>query len=344
MRVNHVERVIDRPDCQVFDVDCATKYARVLGYSGDGSGTLVVMLDTTRDSLHVAEGQTLPTELRFTLPDTESGDCWRVLGELSRYSGVVVLYRPTHVRDEETSVTETREPYDEWIPGERLAAYDTPRARARRERDAFSAYLDTLADADRWAHCGAPRHHLPHKHTVCFSGETPNPGVPCVGTPDLAQPTPLPPAARQSTPPPHYPVPHIEQSERPGDLDEEQLRALRPGSQPLPTPSDREGAHDALLREHLAGAVAGRRSLGLSRYHTLLQAGNGRDSLRDALEEVLDLAAYLQVWTQARDEALVQLRQVRENLAGEKTCFAEAQVELIDDAVDLLVGGGGESA
>lgn len=36
-----------------------------------------------------------------------------------------------------------------------------------------------------------------------------------------------------------------------------------------------------------------RKQFGLSKYGTLLQAGNGRDALQDAYDEVLDLAVYL---------------------------------------------------
>lgn len=132
-------------------------------------------------------------------------------------------------------------------------------------------------------------------------------------------------------------------------------------------PNDRPGAHDLLLESvtktvrrraqvlrfagktreadavtkaltDVALLVDQRRELGLTRYGALLQAGNGRDSLRDAIEEVVDLAAYLVVWREARDEALTVLRQVRDNLAAEGTCFAEAQVELLDDVVTLLAG------
>lgn len=134
-------------------------------------------------------------------------------------------------------------------------------------------------------------------------------------------------------------LPSTEEAERPGDYDEEHLRALRPGSQPLHTPNDREGAHDALL-QHLREGIADRMMLGLTRYHSLLQAGNGRDSLRDALEEVLDLAAYLQVWIQARNEALELLAETRAGLAqaGSLALSREA-IEKIYRVEHLLAGG-----
>jgi len=39
--------------------------------------------------------------------------------------------------------------------------------------------------------------------------------------------------------------------------------------------------------------IRARRELGIQRYGTALQAHNGRDALRDAYEEALDLAMYL---------------------------------------------------
>lgn len=130
----------------------------------------------------------------------------------------------------------------------------------------------------------------------------------------------------------------IEDAERADEYDEEYLRALREGSQSLPTPSDRASAHDLLIT-----FVAKRKDLGLRRYGSLLQAGNGRDSLRDALEEVVDLAAYLVVWQEARDEALVQLEALRGVLQyfdrgdGELPRVADMITEIHE--VERLLGG-----
>jgi hypothetical protein len=134
------------------------------------------------------------------------------------------------------------------------------------------------------------------------------------------------------------PEPATEERERSDEYDEEHLRALREGSQPLPTPSDRASAHDLLIT-----FVAKRKDLGLRRYGSLLQAGNGRDSLRDALEEVVDLAAYLVVWQEARDEALVQLEALRGALQhfdrgdGELSRVADMITEIHE--VERLLGG-----
>jgi hypothetical protein len=46
-----------------------------------------------------------------------------------------------------------------------------------------------------------------------------------------------------------------------------------------------------------------REAIGVSRYGTALQANNGRDALRDAYEEALDLACYLRQAIAERDDA-----------------------------------------
>lgn len=46
--------------------------------------------------------------------------------------------------------------------------------------------------------------------------------------------------------------------------------------------------HDKVVQD-----VKSRKELGLAKYGTILQAGNGRNALKDAYEEVLDLACYL---------------------------------------------------
>lgn len=58
--------------------------------------------------------------------------------------------------------------------------------------------------------------------------------------------------------------------------------------QPMPTPNDSISIQH-LVREDLFA----REQIGRERYGTSLQAHNGRDALRDAYEEALDLACYL---------------------------------------------------
>ncbi len=66
--------------------------------------------------------------------------------------------------------------------------------------------------------------------------------------------------------------------------------------QPMPLPNDGPSMHDLVCQDMVA-----RKALGLSRYGSLLQANNGRDALRDAYEEVLDLAVYLRQLMAERD-------------------------------------------
>lgn len=59
--------------------------------------------------------------------------------------------------------------------------------------------------------------------------------------------------------------------------------------QPLPVPSGEEYVHD-----RVAKALLARKEIGIQRYKTGLQPFNGRDALRDAHEEILDLSVYFQ--------------------------------------------------
>lgn len=82
--------------------------------------------------------------------------------------------------------------------------------------------------------------------------------------------------------------------------------------QPDPVPNDGPSMHDMVIRDilsrdqawdlsigkarHIRDEVAAdleaRKQLGLARYHTLLQTGNGRDFLVDLYQELLDAAVY----------------------------------------------------
>lgn len=80
----------------------------------------------------------------------------------------------------------------------------------------------------------------------------------------------------------------------------DQLRQ-RPGDQPLPEPADGPVMHD-LVRADLQARL----ELGISRYGQPLRAFNGRDPLRDAYEEILDLSVYLKQSMIERDDAVAQ--------------------------------------
>jgi hypothetical protein len=71
---------------------------------------------------------------------------------------------------------------------------------------------------------------------------------------------------------------------------------LREGDQPLPDANDHALVHDAVSAD-----IQSRKRLGTQRYGTPLQPHNGRDALRDAYEEALDLACYLKQALMERD-------------------------------------------
>lgn len=75
--------------------------------------------------------------------------------------------------------------------------------------------------------------------------------------------------------------------------------------QPAPEPTGGESMHDLVAGdltiwwpegagvEWMRAELAERKRIGLDRYGTVLQAGNGRDALVDAFQEALDLTVYL---------------------------------------------------
>jgi hypothetical protein len=63
---------------------------------------------------------------------------------------------------------------------------------------------------------------------------------------------------------------------------------LREGDQPLPVPNNYASAHDLAIE-----MLVERKKLGQDRYGSLLQSMNGRNNLRDAIEEAMDLLVYL---------------------------------------------------
>lgn len=66
--------------------------------------------------------------------------------------------------------------------------------------------------------------------------------------------------------------------------------------QPMPVPNDHPSIQ-GLVRVDLEA----RELVGIQRYGTPLQPHNGRDALRDAYEEALDLACYLRQAIEERD-------------------------------------------
>lgn len=63
---------------------------------------------------------------------------------------------------------------------------------------------------------------------------------------------------------------------------------LRDGDQALPTINE-----SPFVQDDLIAYIERRKQVGIERYGTALQPHNGRDALRDAFEEAVDLAVYL---------------------------------------------------
>lgn len=74
------------------------------------------------------------------------------------------------------------------------------------------------------------------------------------------------------------------------------VRATFTPEQPAPTPNAHPPTWPLVMVD-----MASRDNLGRQRYGTPLQPHNGRDTLRDAYEEALDLAVYLRTALYERD-------------------------------------------
>lgn len=74
----------------------------------------------------------------------------------------------------------------------------------------------------------------------------------------------------------------------------------RPGDQQLPTIL----ADAPVIQDLVIDDIYQRTQLGIERYGTGLQGFNGRDMLRDAYEEALDLATYLRGAIYERDNSV----------------------------------------
>lgn len=69
--------------------------------------------------------------------------------------------------------------------------------------------------------------------------------------------------------------------------------------QPLPEKNDQPHIHDLVMAD-----IYARKAVGIKRYGTPLQPLNGRDALKDAYEEVLDLACYLRQLMEEREAGI----------------------------------------
>lgn len=85
----------------------------------------------------------------------------------------------------------------------------------------------------------------------------------------------------------------------------------RDGAQPSPKPNASTPIVDLVLRdvtdEQVKAELRHRAEVGLARYGVKLQAHNGRDALRDAMDEALDLPMYLRQAVEEETDALDKL-------------------------------------
>jgi len=73
----------------------------------------------------------------------------------------------------------------------------------------------------------------------------------------------------------------------------------RQGDQPLPTANE-----GVCVQDEVIAYIERRKAIGIERYGTVLQPHNGRDALRDAFEEAVDLSQYLAQMLIERDGKL----------------------------------------
>jgi hypothetical protein len=103
----------------------------------------------------------------------------------------------------------------------------------------------------------------------------------------------------------------------------------RDGDQPLPVPGR------ACVQDRLVAEILARRELGVQRYGSPLMTHNGRDALRDAWEEAIDLAAYLTQMVMERDDTTQTVEQLDRWLTRHS---GEPDSALITRAREMLTG------
>lgn len=98
---------------------------------------------------------------------------------------------------------------------------------------------------------------------------------------------------------------------------------MRPGDQPLPVPNDQPDMWLKVIQD-----MGARRQVGIERYNTVLQPLNGRDTLRDAYEEGLDLVVYLRTEVAERDLLNAALARVAVQLGMARTALRRLAEEV----------------
>lgn len=114
----------------------------------------------------------------------------------------------------------------------------------------------------------------------------------------------------------------------------QQLKAAN--EQPAPVANDRPAVWPAVIKD-----METRDQLGRQRYGVPLQPNNGRDALRDAYEEALDLAVYLKQAMIERDMALADLERValERDEAREEARKLKGAVAMAETQRDAAISG-----
>lgn len=93
----------------------------------------------------------------------------------------------------------------------------------------------------------------------------------------------------------------------------------RPGDQVLPTVNEGPCVQDLVIAD-----IENRKALGIERYGTVLQPNNGRDTLQDIYDELLDAACYIrQLMEERKPGTFMEQRDWRFPLTSDEDCCGE---------------------
>jgi len=100
---------------------------------------------------------------------------------------------------------------------------------------------------------------------------------------------------------------------------------FRDGDQPLPVVNDAPDIQSQVIAD-----IEQRRRVGIARYGTALQPHNGRDSLRDLYEELIDAAMYVKQAMVERDQPIpsVVVAELRAKIQRKDDLIAELRKSL----------------
>jgi hypothetical protein len=108
-----------------------------------------------------------------------------------------------------------------------------------------------------------------------------------------------------------------------------------PVEQPAPIPNDARPVWEVVIED-----MQKRDHVGRARYGTTLQPNNGRDALRDAYEEALDLAVYLRQAIIERDARGYETWVVRWLRTRAEHIRRESDRQIADGTAGLMDGSG----